>query len=108
MKTIKKNELYESLGGFLKSKGIELKDGVYSNRINRACDLLTDAINETNRTMKRAKVKVDEKLDKLRQSIHEATAPNPHPAGSRPKARSAGARNKKTARSSAANKSKKA
>jgi hypothetical protein len=80
MKTIKKNELYESLGGFLKSKGIELKNGVYSHRINRACDLLTDAINETNRTMKRAKVKVDEKLDQLRQSIHQATAPS---AGSR-------------------------
>src|SRR5262245_31561107 len=75
MKTIKKDELYQSLGDFLKSKGIELKDGVYPHRIGRACDLLTNAINETQSTMKAAKAKVNAKLDQLRQTIHEATAP---------------------------------
>src|SRR5215510_11062743 len=77
MKTIKKDELYQSLGDFLKSKGIELKDGVYPHRIGRACDLLTNAINETQSTVKRAKAKVNAKLDQLRQPIHEATAPQP-------------------------------
>jgi hypothetical protein len=80
MKTIKKNELYENLGDFLKSKGIEFKDGVYAHRISSACDLLTDAINDTNKTVKRARVKIGAGLEQLRQSIHDATAPKPAPA----------------------------
>jgi hypothetical protein len=97
MKTIKKDDLYRSLGDFLKTKGIEFKDGVYTQRINRACDLLTDAINETQKTVKRAKVKVDQKLDELRQSIHEATGPKPPPAPPAPK-KTAGKSGKKSAR----------
>ena len=77
MKTIKKDELFQSLGDFLKLKGVELKDGAYAQRIRQGCDLLTDAINGTQKTVKRTKVKVDEKLDRLRQSIHDATAPKP-------------------------------
>ena len=77
MKTIKKDELFQSLGDFLKLKGVELKDGAYAQRIRQGCDLLTDAINGTHKTVKRTKVKVDEKLDQLRQSIHDATAPKP-------------------------------
>ena len=79
MKTIKKDELFQSLGDFLKLKGVELKGGAYAQRIRQGCDLLTDAINGTQKTVKRTKVKVDEKLDQLRQSIHEATAPKPPP-----------------------------
>jgi hypothetical protein len=90
MKTIKKDELYQGLSDFLKSKGIEFKDGAYTKRINRACDLLTDAVNETQKTVKRARIKVDEKLDQLRRSIHEATAPKPPPASPAPKNRAAG------------------
>jgi hypothetical protein len=75
MKTIKPDELFGNLSDFLKTKGVELKDGVYSRRINRACNLLTDAINVTQKTVGRARVKVDRKLEQLRQSIHEATAP---------------------------------
>ena len=94
MKTIKKDELFQSLGDFLKLKGIELKDGAYAKRIRQGCDLLTDAINGTQKTVKRTKVKVDEKLEQLRQSIHEATAPKPPPASSSPKPASAGSSNK--------------
>src|ERR1051326_4332819 len=72
MKTIKKGELFRNLSGFLTAKGIELKDGVYVNRINHACSLLTDAINGTQKTVSQAKVEVDKKLGQLRQTIHEA------------------------------------
>ncbi len=88
MKTIKKDELFQSLGDFLKLKGVELKDGAYAQRVRQGCDLLTDAINGTQKTVKRTKVKVDEKLDQLRQSIHEATAPKPSPTASAPKSAS--------------------
>jgi type IV secretory pathway TrbL component len=75
MKTIDKDELYRHLCEFLKSKGVELKEGSYTQRIRQGCTLLTDAANTTRKTVKRAKVKADQKLDDLRQSIHEATAP---------------------------------
>ena len=88
MKTIKKDELFQSLGDFLKLKGVELKGGAYAQRIRQGCDLLTDAINGTQKTVKRTKVKVDEKLDQLRQSIHKATAPKP-PSAAAPSAASA-------------------
>ena len=81
MKTIDKDELYQNLSEFLKSKGIELKDGTYPQRVRQGCNLLTDAINATQKTVKRTKVEVDKKLDQLRQSIHKATAPKP-PAAS--------------------------
>jgi hypothetical protein len=77
MKTIKKDELFYSLGGFLKSKGIELNDGSYTTRIQLGCNLLSDAINATQKTVSETKVKVDRALDKLRQTIHESTAPPP-------------------------------
>ena len=75
MKKIEKDELYEHLRGFLKSKGIALDSGTYSERIHQGCNLLADAINATQKTVARAKAEADKKLDQLRQSIHEATAP---------------------------------
>ena len=81
MKTIKKDELFSHLGDFLKSKGIELKEGSYSARIQQGCNLLADAINTTQTTVSKTKVKVDRALDELRQKIHESTAPpSPPPA----------------------------
>ncbi len=77
MKTIKKDELFHNLAGFLKSKGIEFSDGSYSARIQKSCNLLSDAINATQKTVSRTKVRVDHALDKLRQTIHERTAPRP-------------------------------
>ena len=80
MKTVNKDELFENLSGFLKAKGIELKSGTYTRRIQSGCGLLADAVNATQTTVRRAKAKADQTLDHLRQSIHDATAPKPPPA----------------------------
>jgi hypothetical protein len=94
MKTIKKDELFRNLGDFLKSKGIELNDGNYTARVRQGCNLLSEAINATQKTVRTAKAQVDDTLEKLRRSVHEATAPkasgpaspkSPRPAN-RPKA----------------------
>jgi len=77
MKRIDKDELYRTLRGFLKSKGIALEDGTYTMRIRQGCNLLTDAINTTQKTVARAKVQVDQKLDQFRHSVHQVTAPKP-------------------------------
>ena len=79
MQTIKKDELFRNLGDFLKSKGIELNDGSYTTRIQQGCNLLSDAINATQKTVKKTKVKVDQALDQLRETIHQRTAPPPPP-----------------------------
>jgi hypothetical protein len=79
MQTIKKDELFHSLGDFLKSKGIELNDGSYTSRIQKGCNLLTDVINGTEKTVRQTKVQVNQALDQLRQSIHKRTAPKPPP-----------------------------
>ena len=79
MKTVKKDELFSHLGDFLKSKGIELKQGSYTSRIKQGCNLLADAINATGETVSKTKVEMDRGLDKLRQTIHKSTAPQPPP-----------------------------
>jgi hypothetical protein len=75
MKTLKRNELYENLSQFLSDKGIEFKDGSYTQGIHRACSLLTEAINGAQKTVQRAKTQVDEKVDQVRRVIHKSTAP---------------------------------
>ena len=99
MRTIKQDELFQSLNDFLKVKGIELKDGAYAQHIRRACNLLGDTINITQKTAKKAKDEVDKKLDQVRQSIHEATAPSP-PAAAAPKQASSSAPKAKKTRAS--------
>lgn len=79
MKRIDKDELYESMRGFLASKGVSIEEGSYTQCIRQGCNLLTDAINTTQDTVARAKIETDKKLEQLRQSIHEATAPKPPP-----------------------------
>ena len=90
MKKIEKDELYEHLRGFLKSKGIALDNGTYTQRIHQGCNLLADAINATQKTVARAKAEADKKLDQLRQSIHEATAPKSSAGSPGPKASASG------------------
>ena len=80
MNQIKHEELFGNLKTFLKSKGIELQEGSYAQRIRQGCDVLTDSINVSQRTLKRAKSAMDKGLDRLRQTIHEQTAPK-SPAG---------------------------
>lgn len=75
MKTLERDELYQNLQGFLKAKGVELNAGSYSQKIQKGCDLLSDAINTSQKGLVRAKVEIDAKLGQLRQLIHEKTAP---------------------------------
>jgi hypothetical protein len=77
MKRINEGELFQHLGDFLKAKGIELKEGSYTNRIQQGCTLLGEAINLSQSGLAKAKTKAEKKLDELRQVIHEKTAPNP-------------------------------
>jgi hypothetical protein len=84
MQTIKKDELFHSLGSFLKSKGIELNDGSNTTRIQKGCNLLSDMINGTQKTVRQTKVQVNQAVDQLRRSIHEKTAPKSPPVSSKP------------------------
>ena len=103
MQPIKKNELFHHLGEFLKSKGIKLTNGSFTAPIQEGCNLLSDAINATHKTVEHTKTQVDEALDQLRQSIHERTAPKPpaSQSGKPPKATS-GQRQKPKAKSPSA------
>jgi hypothetical protein len=86
MKPIDKDELYQNLSSFLKTKGIELTDGSYAHGIQKSCSLLADAINLGQQGFERAKTEVDKRLDQMRQVIHEKTAPKPPPTAQAPPA----------------------
>ncbi len=79
MKTIQKDELFEHLSGFLRAKGIELQNGSYAHRIRQGCNLLADAVNLTQGGLAKAKAEIDDKLSRMRQVIHEKTAPKARP-----------------------------
>ncbi len=103
MKPIRKDELYEHLSQFLKDKGIEMKDGSYPAAIQKGCSFLADAINLSQKGITRAKVEIDKNLEKMRQVIHEKTAPKPAPkAGAgRKSGRAAKAQARRSKRASA-------
>jgi hypothetical protein len=90
MKPIEKDELYEHVSGFLKNRGVEMKEGTYTKGIQTGCTLLADAINLSQSGIERARVEIEKKLDQMRQVIHESTAPRssaespPSPAAARP------------------------
>jgi hypothetical protein len=75
MKPIEKEELYENLSQFLKTKGIEMKEGTYSKGVHAGCSLLADAINLSQTGLERAKEEIEKKFDQVRQVIHQKTAP---------------------------------
>src|SRR4051812_45606069 len=77
MRPIQKDELYQNLSEFMKSKGVELKGGAYTKGIHAGCSLLADAINMSQTGFELAKAGLDKKLDQVRQVIHESTAPRP-------------------------------
>jgi hypothetical protein len=108
MKPIQKDELYEHVSGFLKDRGIELKEGSYTKGIQNGCSLLADAINLSQQGLNRAKGEVDKRFEQMRQVIHENTAPKPKPqaqaakpAGAPPKAQASKPRAKASKRASA-------
>jgi hypothetical protein len=84
MKSIKKGELYRNLGGFLQTRGIELKEGAYSKRIEQACGILADAINAGQTGFEKARTEAGRTLEEVRQFIHEKTAPPTPPAPTPP------------------------
>jgi hypothetical protein len=75
MKQINKHELFQNLAEFLKSKGVDLKDGSYTKGIHAGCSFLADAINLSQAGLTRARVEIEKQLDQARQVIHEKTAP---------------------------------
>jgi hypothetical protein len=77
MKPIKGSELYQHLGEFLKSRGIEFKDGSYPRKIQKSCGLLADAINLGQKGIESARKGIDRTVEQLRKTIHEKTAPKP-------------------------------
>ncbi len=75
MKPIEKGELFTHINDFLKKRGIEMKEGSYSQAIQNSCSFLTDAINLSQKGMERAKTEFDRQMDHMREVIHERTAP---------------------------------
>lgn len=84
MKPLEKDELFQNLSEFLKRKGIELKQGSYAQGIQKGCTLLTGTVNAGRRGLECAKAGFDKKLDRMRQVIHEKTAPKAAAAPSPP------------------------
>jgi ABC-type hemin transport system substrate-binding protein len=77
MKPINKDELFSHVSQFLKGKGIEFKEGSYAQGIKKSCGFLTDAINLSQQGIQKAKTEIDKNLERVRQVIHERTAPKP-------------------------------
>jgi hypothetical protein len=77
MKPLEQNEIFQNLSGFLKQRGIELKEGSYSQGIEKSCALLTNAINLGQESLERAKVEFDKSMEHMRRIIHEKTAAKP-------------------------------
>ncbi|HWX21595.1 MAG TPA: hypothetical protein VN578_16960 [Candidatus Binatia bacterium] len=92
MNSLNKDELYQNLSSFLKTRGIELKDGTYAQSIQKSCHLLSEAINLGHQSLDRAKTEIDKKLEQMRQVIHEKTAPRSPFTASAPGAGSAAAK----------------
>lgn len=77
MKPIQRDEIYAHLSQFLKAKGIEMKDGSYPRGIQAGCSLLADAIILSQKGINRAEVEINKNVERVRQVIHEKTAPKP-------------------------------
>ena len=75
MSTINKDELFSNIRQFLKTKGIELQEGSYARTIQKGCQVLTDTINLTQQAVERARSEVERNLERVRQTIHQKTAP---------------------------------
>lgn len=75
MNRIDKDELFQHFSGFLKAKGVELKEGSYTQRIQKGCGLLAETVNLSQQALERTKAEMDKRLERMRQVIHEKTAP---------------------------------
>jgi hypothetical protein len=86
MKPIQRDEIYAHLSQFLKAKGIEMKDGSYPRGIQAGCSLLADAIILSQKGINRAEVEINKNVERMRQVIHEKTAPKPAAKAAAPSA----------------------
>jgi hypothetical protein len=77
MNKLEQEELFRNLRGFLKSKGIELTEGSYSQAVEKGCSVLTDLINMGKEGVTRAKTNLDKVLDNVKRTVHEKTTPKP-------------------------------
>src|SRR4051812_16198266 len=75
MNKINKDEMFGNLKSFLKSKGIELQKGTYTERIRQGCGVLAESINVSQDALKQTKAARDKGLEQLRHVIHQQTAP---------------------------------
>jgi hypothetical protein len=89
MKPIQRDEIYAHLSEFLKAKGIEMKDGSYPRGIQAGCSLLADAIILSQKGINRAEVEINKNVERVRQVIHEKTAPKPAAKAAAPSAKPA-------------------
>jgi Cdc6-like AAA superfamily ATPase len=74
MRPINKEELYDNLAEFLKTKGVSLQNGSYTRGIQAGCSFLADAINLSQAGLSRARNEIEKQLNHARQVIHEKTA----------------------------------
>ena len=108
MNPLNQDELFQNLSGFLKSRGIELKEGSYAQGIQKGCNLLTDAINLGHQGLDRAKTEIDKKLDQMRHVIHEKTAPKAPPTAAAPPRAAAAKTGSTSSKAAAAKRAKRA
>ncbi len=72
-----------------------MKAGSYPKGIQKGCSILTDAINLSQKGISQAKEQIDKNLDRMRQVIHEKTAPRTAAeAGGSPKSKGQGSKAK--------------
>ena len=87
MKNIDHNDLFRHVSGYLESKGVQLQDGDYARRLREGCRVLAGIANRTQSTVDTVRIKVDDGVDRLRQFVHEKTAPRPASSAGAPAAR---------------------
>ena len=76
MKKLRQNDLFNHIDQFLKDKGIEIREAApLGSRLKTGCQLLTETINHAQGTLGKARDHMDDRLDKMRNIIHEKTAP---------------------------------
>ena len=75
-KKLNKDELYQNMESFLKSKGIEIKDSeFFGSTLKKGCRILTEGINQAQTAIETAKTTMEDQLEKAREVIHRKTAP---------------------------------
>src|SRR5215831_18025781 len=75
MNKIDKDELFRHFSDFLKARGVQLQEGLYTKGVQKGCELLADSVNLSQEAWERARAEMERQLDQKRQVIHEKTAP---------------------------------